>query len=371
MLFLKKWLLVLVIFPLALVCKGQKNLYPKVSDDANILLELSSNVPETKFIVDGKEIVTAERAKVLINKREHTIEAIPVGYKPKKDFIQPPYYNKYTSLRFTFLIEDKLPETSTQTAQVIKPIIQTESANPNSFSASSLDQISSAGYATRYALVIGNSAYKESPLRNPVNDATVLATELSKLNFEVMIYTNIDKVKMKEAIREFGDKISKKKGVALFYYAGHGLQSNGVNYLVPVNARIEREYDIDDECIKADMVLRMLEIEENPMNIIILDACRNNPYSKSSRSLDRGLAQPDSAPQGSIIAFATAPGKTASDGDGDHGLYTQELIKALKKPGLSVEQVFKEVRVNVINLSKSSQTPWENSSLLGDFYFHK
>jgi uncharacterized caspase-like protein len=105
------------------------------------------------------------------------------------------------------------------------------------------------------------------------------------------------------------------------------------------------------------------------MNIVILDACRNNPYGSKRGIGAGGLAQPDNAPKGSIIAFATAPGKTASDGDGINGLYTQELIKALRKPGLSVEQIFKEVRVNVIKTSNNQQTPWENSSLLGDFYF--
>lgn len=367
---MNKILVALCIFYAAGYSYGQKVAYPKVSDDATIVLDLSSNVPETKFIVDGKEMVTAERAKVLINKKEHTIEAIPKGYIGKKDFIQPPYINKYTSLRFTFLIEDKIKEEVVSApTQVIIPASGT--GNPqDSNTITPLNGISSSGYVNRYALVIGNSNYKESPLRNPTNDAKIMADELSRLNFEVMLYTNVDKAGMKDAIRAFGDKVAKNKGVALFYYAGHGLQSNGINYLVPLNANITREYDIEDECIKADLVLRMLEIEESPMNIIILDACRNNPYAKSTRSMDRGLAQPQNAPKGSIIAFATAPGKTASDGEGDNGLYTQELIKALRKPGLSVEQVFKEVRVNVITISKSAQTPWENSSLLGDFFFH-
>ncbi len=345
-----------------------KNIYPKASPDATILLDLSSNVPETTFIIDGNEIVTAERATVLISNRPHTIEAKPKGYISKKDYIQPPYINKHTSLRFTFLIEDK--EAGAVITQGAGQLLKPQGSSAFDTVQTSLGNMSSAGYQNKYALVIGNAAYKDAPLRNPVNDATVLAKELSELNFEVMVYLNIDKVKMKEAIREFGDKITNNKGVALFYFAGHGLQSNGANYLVPINASIEREYDIEDECIKADMVLRMLEIVDNPMNIIILDACRNNPYSKGTRSLNRGLAQPEIAPKGSIIAFATAPGKTASDGEGDHGLYTQELIKALRKPNLSVEQVFKEVRINVINQSKNTQTPWENSSLLGDFFFH-
>jgi hypothetical protein len=351
---------------------AQRNAYPKASPDANVLLDLSSNIEETTFYIDGKEIQTGERIKILINKKEHTIEAIPKGYIKKKDYLQPPYIDKYATLRFTFLLEDKIKEPvvtvqpPSQSAQKIE-VSGKASDQPSTAIPASL---SSSEYEHRYALVIGNSDYPESPLRNPANDAKVIASELKALKFDVMAYVNVDKVKMKELIREFEAKVRENKGVALFYYAGHGLQYNGANYLVPVNAKIVREYDIEDECLKADMVLRMLEITENPMNIIILDACRNNPYSKSTRSMDRGLAQPDNAPKGSIIAFATAPGKTASDGDGNNGLYTQELIKALKRPGLSVEQVFKEVRINVIKLSNNAQTPWENSSLLGDFYFH-
>jgi Caspase domain len=361
------WLLSIV-----LGCSGyaQKNNYPKVSDDANIVLELSSNVSETKFIVDGKEIIVGERVRVLINKKDHIVEAIPKGYISKKDYLQPPYMDKYATLRFTFLLEDRVrEEVVTNIAPVLPKNEKAEQPKTDQLNATALG-LSASGYSNRYALIIGNSAYVESPLRNPANDAKVIAKELQNLKFEVMAYVNLDKSKMKEVIRAFEDKISKNKGVALFYYAGHGLQSNGTNYLVPINAKIQREYDIEDECIKADMVLRMLEINENPMNIVILDACRNNPFASSTRSLSRGLAQPENAPKGSIIAFATAPGKTASDGDGDNGLYTQELIKALRKPGLSVEQVFKEVRVNVIKQSNNAQMPWENSSLLGDFFFH-
>ena len=180
----------------------------------------------------------------------------------------------------------------------------------------------SSSYSSRLALVIGNSDYINSPLKNPANDAKAITIELKKAGFDVLSYTDLDRRGMRNAIHEFGDKLSASKGVGLFYYAGHGLQSQGINYLVPVKAEINRQYDIEDECVKADLVLRMMELYENPMNIIILDACRNNPYSRSFRSLSRGLAQPESAPIGTIVAFATAPGKTASDGDGENGLYT-------------------------------------------------
>jgi uncharacterized caspase-like protein len=230
---------------------------------------------------------------------------------------------------------------------------------------------SSSDYKNKIALVIGNSNYQNAPLKNPMNDAVEFSKELRALGFEVLNYNNVSRKTFREAIHEFGDKLRENKGIGLFYYAGHGLQSEGVNYLVPVDAIIEKDYDIQDECIRADFVLRMMETNANPMNIIILDACRNNPFTRSSRSVGQGLAQPESAPSGSIIAFATAPGKTASDGDSANGLYTQELIKAMRKPGLSIEQIFKEVRINVAKLSNDQQVPWENSSLMGDFYFRK
>lgn len=226
-------------------------------------------------------------------------------------------------------------------------------------------------YEFKYALVVGNSDYSDMPLKNPVNDANAISNELEGLGFEVIKVINADRVAFKNAIREFNAKLSKNPGVGLFYYAGHGLQMNGINYLVPVNADIQEEYEIEDECIPADLVLKMLSYNENPMNIIILDACRNNPFARSFRSAERGLAQPQAAPTGSIVAFATAPGRTASDGGGVNGLYTQELIKAMKVPDLTIEEVFKQVRISVDKLSGGDQIPWENSSLMGDFYFRK
>lgn len=223
----------------------------------------------------------------------------------------------------------------------------------------------------RTALVIGNSNYAKARLKNPVNDAKLLKSELQKAGFKVFVHTDSDLSSMKESIREFGDELRKNPGVGLFYYAGHGLQRNGSNYLVPVDANIQRAYEIEDECLRADLVLRMMETYENPLNIVILDACRNNPYVSEFRSFDRGLAQPQTAPTGSIIAFATAPGKTASDGEGSNGLYTGQLVQVIKTPGLTIEEVFKQVRIRVGDISNKKQIPWENSSLTGDFYFYK
>lgn len=221
----------------------------------------------------------------------------------------------------------------------------------------------------RIALVIGNSSYPNAPLKNPVNDALLVTSTLRNLGFDVLSITDASRSQIRNAIIEFGDKLVENKGVGLFYYAGHGIQANGVNYIVPVDAEIQRAFEIEDECIRTDRVMRMMSQFQNPLNIVILDACRNNPYTRSFRSLDRGLAQPQAAARGSIVAFATAPGMTASDGDGDNGLYTQELVKAMQKEGLTIEEVFKQVRINVSQISGGDQIPWENSSLMGDFYF--
>jgi uncharacterized caspase-like protein len=219
----------------------------------------------------------------------------------------------------------------------------------------------------RVALVIGNAAYKESPLSNPVNDAKDMAQLLTELGFQVIYKQNSSQAEMKSAIREFGNNIS-KGDVALFYFAGHGAQVNGENYLIPVGAVITKEEEVEYESVNAGLVLAQMASAANRLNIVILDACRNNPFARSFRSQTRGLAQ-ISAPAGTIIAYATEPGSVAADGRGKNGLYTEELLKAARAPGLKIEEVFKQVRVAVRNRSQGKQTPWESSSLEGDFYF--
>jgi hypothetical protein len=219
----------------------------------------------------------------------------------------------------------------------------------------------------RFALVIGNSDYEVAPLKNPLNDAQDMAQTLSGLGFEVIYKQNVGRDDMKRVIRSFGEKI-RGGGTGLFYYAGHGLQVKGLNYLVPVDAKLSSEGEVDYECIEVGFVLAQMEDARNDMNIIILDACRNNPFSRSFRSMSRGLA-PVNAPRGTLIAYATGPGLVASDGDGRNGIYTQELLKNIRVPGLGVEEVFKRVRISVLNLTQSKQIPWESSSLTRDFYF--
>jgi hypothetical protein len=221
----------------------------------------------------------------------------------------------------------------------------------------------------RVALVIGNSAYEVAPLKNPVNDARNMAQTLAALGFEVIHREDLSQKDMKRAIRDFGARI-RNGGIGLFYYAGHGVQVKGVNYLVPVDAKVESEEEVEYECVDAGFVLAQMETARNSMNIMILDACRNNPFVRSFRSASGGLAQMD-APSGTLIAYATAPGSVASDGNAQNGIYTQELLKFMRTEDLSIEEVFKRVRISVRNLTQDKQTPWESSSLTGDFHFNR
>jgi formylglycine-generating enzyme required for sulfatase activity len=215
----------------------------------------------------------------------------------------------------------------------------------------------------RTALVIGNSNYEQGPLRNPANDARAMGNTLKDLGFEVTLNFNLDLRQMDEAVRAFGQKI-KDGGVGLFYFAGHGVQVDGVNYLAPVSAKVKKEQDVKFEMLDIGKVTAEMEAAKNGLNILILDACRNNPFTRAFRSPNSGLA-PINAPSGTYIAFATAPGTTASDGEGENGLYTQELLTNLKQSGLRLEDVFIRTRVAVKKKSNDLQVPWENGALEG------
>jgi hypothetical protein len=217
------------------------------------------------------------------------------------------------------------------------------------------------------ALVIGNSAYKSVPLSNPVNDANDIATALGKVGFEVLIRTDATQREMKEAIRLFGQRLH-TGGVGLFFYAGHGIQVNGRNYLIPIGVEIRTQSDVEYEAVDAGRVLGQMEDAGNGLNIVILDACRDNPFSRSFRSSRNGLNRM-SAPVGSIVAYATAPGDIAADGEGRNGLYTTYLLKHMMTAGLPLEQFFKHVRRDVRNFSQTNQIPWTESSFIGDFSF--
>ncbi len=219
----------------------------------------------------------------------------------------------------------------------------------------------------RLALVIGNSDYVSSPLRNPVNDAVLMERTLQSLGFSVTALRNAEQREMERAIGEFGRRL-RGGGIGLFYYAGHGMQVDGENYLLPVDANPMSESDLRYEAVPVGKLLNQMADAGNGMNLVILDACRNNPFARSFRSVSKGLAQV-TAPTGTFISYATAPGSVAADGEGGNGLYTERLAAHMVTPGLSLENVFKRVRGDVMQASAGKQVPWDSSSVTGDFFF--
>ena len=222
--------------------------------------------------------------------------------------------------------------------------------------------------AKRVALVIGNGAYEDAPLRNPVNDARAIAATLEGVGFEVISALDADQRTMVRAITSFGQKLNEAQA-GLFYFAGHGVQAQGRNYLIPVGARVSSEADFEFEAVDANRVLRQMELARADVNIVILDACRNNPFRSIFRSTaEDGLATL-AAPRGTLLAYATSPHNVALDGTGLHSPYTDNLLRHLPTPGLPIEEVFKRVREGVLAETDGRQVTWESSSLVGRFYF--
>jgi formylglycine-generating enzyme required for sulfatase activity len=228
----------------------------------------------------------------------------------------------------------------------------------------------------RIALIIGNGAYGFSPLKNPPHDARLIADKLKQVGFTLVgedsatPLLDADRNAMRRAIHNFGDRLAAAgpTAVGLFFYAGHAVQSGGKNYLIPIGANITREDDLEGEAISADAVLAQMRYAGTGVNLVILDACRDDPFRSLSRSMTRGLAEM-TAPYGSLIEYSTAPGEVAHDGAGDNSPYSAALAAEITAPGQTVEQVFKRVRIAVSRETKDQQRPWESSSLIGDFYF--
>lgn len=224
----------------------------------------------------------------------------------------------------------------------------------------------------RYALVIGNGSYKFSPLKNPANDAADMASTLRSLRYEVTVVVDQNPAQMRDTVTSFYNKIKQQDAISVFYYAGHAIQANNINYLIPVNAKITSYDSMKTEAFSINELLYALKRASSKQNIIILDACRNNPFKiknvdNTLAALPKGLA-PIEAPTGTLIAYATEPGNVASDGKGENGTYTSALLRHITQSE-TAEALFKKVRKDVLSSTSNRQTPWEHSSLVEKFYF--
>jgi len=230
---------------------------------------------------------------------------------------------------------------------------------------------------TRVALVIGNSDYANAgKLANPANDAGDMAEHLKKLGFQVFLGLDLNKAAFDAKIRDFSAALE-ESGTAILFYAGHGLQVGGQNYLVPVDAKLSRERDLEFEAVKLDFIMKQMELgREDQTNIVFLDACRDNPLSRSlarnmgtrSTAVGQGLAQVD-AGVGTFVAYSTQPGNVALDGSGRNSPFTAALTKRMLEPGKNLTSVMIDVRKDVISTTQGKQVPWDHSALTGEFYF--
>ena len=241
-------------------------------------------------------------------------------------------------------------------------------APPGEKSAQELASNVSLIVAPRRALVIGNSKYRFGPLRNPANDAQAIAAALKQTGFEVALGVDLPRAEMLAAVEAYGRAVAQSKAVGLFYFAGHGVQLSWRNYLLPTDAELEKVEDIPAMCVDVNAVIEGIAKAANPMNVIVLDACRDNPFTQEGKVQQKGLSQLD-APADTLLAYATAPGNVASDGAGSHGLYTEALLREILVPEAKIEDVFKRVRLAVRRGSNGVQIPWESTSLEGDFWF--
>lgn len=220
----------------------------------------------------------------------------------------------------------------------------------------------------KVALVLGNSNYKEAPLRNPVNDARAIGEALVAMGFAVTMKIDAGRAEMAAATQAYVQTLARKKSVGVFYYAGHGVQLAWRNYMLPVDAAIDTLADIQKQAVEVNGLLEGIKQANNALNVIILDACRDNPFGSVKSADQKGLSQMD-APQNTLLAFATSPGNVASDGEGVHGVYTEHLLREMKVPDAKVEDIFKRVRLGVRRKTNGAQIPWESTSLEEDFYF--
>ena len=220
----------------------------------------------------------------------------------------------------------------------------------------------------KLALVVGNGAYRDAPLRNPTNDAKAIGDALKESGFAVTTRLDATRAEMVAAVAAYVNELEAKKCVGLFYYAGHGVQLDWRNYMLPVDVEVDTVEDVQKQAVEVNSLVQGLARAANALNIIILDACRDNPFGTARRPPQKGLSQLD-APTRTILAYATSPGNVASDGDGVNGLYTENLLREIRVAEAKIEDVFKRVRLGVRRKSNGAQIPWESTSLEEDFWF--
>ncbi len=277
------------------------------------------------------------------------------GFQPSK--IRP---GAVTDLR------SEIAEVARWHMQALHPLVCTIACLAVFFSGSFSAQASE---EKRIALIVGNSSYKTVPLANPAKDARLMAKTLAFVGFEVTELIDADGPAMKKAVLEFGRALQGSDSVGVFYYAGHGVQVDGQNFLIPLKADIKSTQEVALTGINLNELLKTMARASSRLNIAILDACRDNPFAGNTRTLKRGLA-PVRAPTGTFIAYATGPGDVAYDGDGDNSPYTFALSKALPVADIPIEEVFRRTRREVLSVTEKKQTPWEHSSLTGEFFFN-
>ncbi|MFI3190281.1 MAG: caspase domain-containing protein [Methylococcales bacterium] len=354
------------------------------------MVALISDKDHTRFTVDGKSIGNEVQAggelKILINSQSHDIIAQPKGYQAKPQHIQPPF-DEHSPISFGFTYKDKQSSNNVMLATVVSPSTNVTTPQAPTHSEeqhkpietqTSIDSpvevtppvLTNNKFEQRVALVIGNSAYQfTGALPNPVNDARDIAQVLEKLKFKVILKTDASLEVMADAIYQFGENL-KGGGVGLFYYSGHGLQVKGENYLLPVDANLMREDDIKRKAINANDVMEKMGEGKSHLNLVFMDACRNNPFPSSTRAVSRGLIGMN-APNGTLVVFSTNPGNVAADGSGRNGTYTKHLLEQMSQPKLEIGMMLRKVRTAVKEDTGGQQVPWENGSIEGEFFFNE
>lgn len=351
----------------------------------NTLFTLASNNTKTlKMVFKQAKAIKTNKIYVDIysgNDYSNFVETKEITTLPTQQTFQLSYtFKQAGKYRFSIYNADEIfmnlgevainaPSTSNQTYTSQTNTNSNTTNNSNSIY-NSLTFNNKVSKENRTALVIGNGNYiNAGKLPNPVHDAEEMAKTLKACGFNVTLIINANKKQMNEAVQQFGMDIANKKGTGLVFYAGHGVQAKGENYLIPTDANLYGEEDLQYECVNVGQLLAKMDVAKNDMNILLLDACRNNPFERSwTRSQNGGGLASLNAPYGTIIGYSTNPGNVASDGTGYNSPYTTALLKFLNKPSLTIEQVLKGVAYDVKN-ETPGQFPWYSSSITGEFYF--